>query len=63
MSPADEARPFQSAEEARRVVRCTHAMIAMVSMHYVRPGTWSHRVGAMPVSFGRPVLRLDAERT
>ncbi len=63
MSPADGARPFHSSEEARRVVRCTRAMTAMVSMHYMRPGTWSHRVGAMPVSFGRPLLRLDPERT
>ena len=29
------------------------------AMHYMRPGTRSHRVGAMPVSFARPLLRLE----
>ncbi len=28
------------------------------AIHYMRPGTWSHRVEAMPVGFGRPLLRL-----
>ena len=31
------------------------------AIHYMRPGTRSHRVGAMPVSFGRPLLRLDSK--
>ena len=31
------------------------------AMHYMRPGTRSQRVGAMPVSFGRPLLRLAPE--
>ena len=30
------------------------------AMHYMRPGTRSHRVGAMPVSFERPLLRLES---
>ena len=41
--------------------RATDRQRRAFAMHYMRPGTRSQRVGAMPVSFGRPLLRLEPE--